>query len=100
MSEKNENKNKEKRSKSGVLIPLVVFAALLFALLSMIGLFGGNLKGFFLGALGFMGYGLVSVALLVFLLVKLHILKKAPKARTLVFIVLLSVVFLVYLHIV
>ncbi len=100
MSEKNGNKNKEKRSKSGVLIPLIVFAALLFALLSMIGLFGGNLKGFFLGALGFMGYALVSVAILVFLLVRLHIFKKAPKARTLVFIVLLSVIFLVYLHVV
>ena len=100
MSEKRQNVNQKERYRGSFLIPLFVFAALLFLLLSMIGLFGATLKGFFLGVFGFSGYALASLAIVLFLLKKMRVLKKAPKGRTVAFTVVLAVLILVYLQII
>ena len=100
MSEKRQNVNQKERYRGSFLIPIFVFAALLFLLLSMIGLFGATLKGFFLGVFGFSGYALASLAIVLFLLKKLRVLKKAPKGRTVAFTVVLAVLALAYLQII
>ena len=100
MSEKRQNTNQKEKMRGSFLIPIFVFLSLLFLLLSMIGLFGTTLKGVFLGVFGFSGYALVSLAIILFVVKSLHVLKKGPKARTVAFTVVLAVLFFVYLQII
>ena len=100
MTERRPQKHNARDRRVSFLLPLFVFLALLFVLLSMIGLFGSTLKGFFLGVFGFGGYAIASVAILLFIFKTLRVFKKGVKARTVAYIVVLSVVAFVYLQII
>lgn len=100
MTERRPQQKNTKDRRVSFLVPLFVFLALLFVLISMIGLFGSVLKDFFLGVFGFGGYALASAAILLFVLAKLKVFKKRVRARTVAFIVVLSFIALLYLQII
>ena len=100
MTERRPQQKNAKDRRVSFLVPLFVFLALLFVLISMIGLFGSVLKDFFLGVFGFGGYALASAAILLFILKMVKVFKKGVKGRTVAFIVVLAFIALLYLQII
>ncbi len=93
-------KTKDTAKKRGIWLPLTLFLSLLFILLSMIGLFGTTLKGFFLGVFGFSGYALVSLAIILYILALLGVLRGKMKGRTIAYIVVCSFILLLFLQVI
>ena len=95
-----ENKDKNKNKKRDFWVSLLLFLSFVFILLSMIGLFGSGLKDVFLGVFGFSGYAIISAVLLLFILRTIGVMRGKLRARTLAFVLGLTLIFLVYLQIV
>lgn len=100
MKDTDTKKTKDTAKKRAIWLPLTVFLSLVFVLISMIGFFGNALKGFFLGVFGFMGYAFIALAIILYILGLLGILRGKLKGRTIAFTVLLSFIVLLFLEVV
>ena len=93
-----ERNSRPEKKRGNFLFYLVAFLILVFSFLSLTGLFGGVLQGWFGGVFGFLGFAYFALAIVFFLAKVLHIRHKRLKARTLVYVAVLALICLLFIH--